>query len=172
MMQRKYIFTIITFLVMISPVLVTGQDQTIDYGIEPADYERVGQSGYQFLKIPTNARTAAMGGIATAVGHGDASSALANPASIADVDDSDISLTRINWFADIGYQSGSVVKNFGRWGHFGVHFIYLDYGDMIRNEYNEVFDNGVSTGRAEIALDQGTFGAHDLAIGLTYSRQV
>ncbi|MBD3290095.1 PorV/PorQ family protein [candidate division KSB1 bacterium] len=43
---------------------------------------------------------------------------------------------------------------------------------MIRNEYNEVFDNGVSTGRAEIALDQGTFGAHDLAIGLTYSRQV
>ena len=48
-------------------------------GIEPADIERVGQSGWQFLKINGDARVSAMGGAYVAAGSGDATSAFWKP---------------------------------------------------------------------------------------------
>jgi hypothetical protein len=146
--------------------------QDIDTGVHPADFDRIAQTGWQFLKLPTSARQAGMGGIFTSAGHGDATSALTNPASITDVDNIDLSLTTMNWIADIAYQSGSVVKNFGNWGTLGAHFIFVDYGDMQRTRHEDLIVNGRRTGTTEIATGLGTFSANDFAIGLSYGRSI
>ena len=65
---------------------------------------------------------------------------LANPASMADVENLSLALTQNNWIADIGYNAGAVVKNFGGLGVFGINFIYVDYGDMVRTENQPLFD--------------------------------
>ena len=65
----------------------------IAQGIAPANIERVGQSGWQFLKINGDARVAAMGGAYVAASRGDASSTFGNPASLSDVKNIDISLS-------------------------------------------------------------------------------
>lgn len=144
-----------------------------DWGVHPMDYSRVGTAGWQFLKLPTNARSAAMGGIISAASYGDANSAFTNPASIADVKGYDVSLSRMNWVADIGYQSLSFVKNFGDLGNVGLNLIYLDYGSMERTENLPSYDAlGNSVGVLPITDGLGTFSAADLSLGVSYSRQI
>jgi hypothetical protein len=57
----------------------------VDWGVEPLDISRVGSAGWQFLKLPTDARSAAMGGIKSSMSYGNANSAFNNPASASDV---------------------------------------------------------------------------------------
>ncbi|NIA29096.1 MAG: PorV/PorQ family protein [Actinobacteria bacterium] len=172
-MKLRNIFRISIFMLATVPIMAMGQYyQNIDYGLHPAKFERLGQAGWQFLKIPTNARQAGMGGVVAAIGRGDASYSFTNPASINDVENLELSLSSMNWIADLKYQSGALVKNFGNWGTFGFNFLYLDYGEMIRTEYQEVLNNGLRTGLTEPKFDLGTFGAIDIALGLSYSRRV
>ena len=114
-----------------------------------------------------------MGGIKSAVGFGNANSAFNNPASTADVKDMDVQFTSMTWVADIKYSSVSFVKNLGEWGSVGVSGMYVNYGDMIRTEVAEGFGPaGNSLGIIPITEGLGTFSAHDLALGLVYSRRV
>ncbi len=169
------------FLALVVPCLFSaslafGQAEVpveIGAGVKPMDYEKVGTTGWQFLKLYTNARTAAMGGIISSISHGDATSALGNPASIADVNNLDASLTQMNWIADISYNSASVVKNMGQWGVFGLNLISLDYGTMYRTSIKaNMTATGVPDGTYDLELDEGTFSGGDLAVGLSYARQV
>ena len=146
--------------------------QDIDYGVQPADFERIAQAGWQFLKLPTNARQGAMGGVITVLGQGDAGAAFTNPASLADIEGIDLMLTSMKWIVDTDYQSGALMKNLDQWGTFGLNFIYVNYGDMIRNEFHQILEDGVPTGRAEVTTDLGTFGAYDMALGLSYARNI
>ncbi len=142
---------------------------TAGYGVDPMDYSRVGTSGWQFLKLPTNARSTAMGGIRAAAGYGDASAAFTNPASAADVKGTDVQFSSMKWVADIQYSGLSAVTNLGEWGCVGLNLAYLNYGDMVRTEIGEF--NG-QPGIVAVTEGLGTFSAHDLAIGLLYSRQI
>ena len=163
----------LSIFLFIVPFTLYGQyDQDIDYGIHSKEFERVGQVGWQFLKLPTSARQAGMGGVFAAVGSGDASFALSNPALITDVTNYGLDVSNINWFADIRYQAGALVKNLDKYGVFGVNVVYLDYGDMIRTAYNEILIDGVETGLIEAQYDLGTFSASDMAIGLSYAKQI
>jgi len=137
--------------------IVYPDDIADEGGIEPLDFSRVGVSGWQFLKLPTSARHAA--------------SALTNPASLADIEGMQVYTSRMNYVADINYQTASVVKNFGNVGIIGIHLIYLDYGDQIRTE------NVRTIGGSGIIMDiqyegLGTFSCNDLAFGLSYARQI
>lgn len=169
-------FPAILVIVLIVGVDAWAQPDTdIDWGIHPSDYSRVGQAGWQFLKLPTDARFAAMGGIISATGRGTASSALGNPASLVNVDARTLSasFSSMNWIADIKYMSGAIAKNFGRYGVFGLSIIALDYGDMERTIYEEQFDDlGQSTGISLPVFNLGTFSGSDFAIGLSYARQM
>jgi hypothetical protein len=145
----------------------------IDYGIHPTEFQRNGMTGWQFLKIMTDARTAALGGLTTAMSHGDAASVFSNPASTADVKNWGISMTQMSYVADISYNSASVVKNMGKWGNIGLNLIYLDYGEMERTSVtSEVNADGFATGVINIDYNAGTFSGGDLAIGLSYARQI
>jgi len=145
----------------------------VDWGVHPLGFSRVGSSGWQFLKLPCDARSAAMGGITTAVAFGNAGSALNNPASTVDVKDMDIEFTTMNWVADIKYNTLSFVKNIPGIGAIGINCIYVNYGDMIRTTVEEGFGpSGNSLGVIPITEGKGTFSAHDMAIGLSYSQQI
>ena len=173
----KIKLTLVLFSLCLFPAyMVFGQaDVPVDIGagVKPMDFEKVGATGWQFLKLYTNARSAAMAGIATSISHGDATSALSNPASIADINNLDASVTQMNWIADISYNSASVVKNMGKWGFFGLSFITLDYGTMYRTSITaNTTASGIPDGTYELEMDEGTFSGGDLALGLSYARQV
>lgn len=167
---KYFIFFLSILLLAACPILIFGQD--IGEGIEAPDFERLGQTGWQFLKIPTNARQAGMGGIVTVMSPGDASAALTNPAAMTAIDNWNLAASKMNWIADISFNAVAAAKSFGNWGNFGLTFIYVDYGDMIRNENREIFDNGRSTGLSEIVTDLGTFTAHDLSLGISYAKKI
>ena len=139
------------------------------YGVEPMDYSRVGTAGWQFLKLPTDARSMAMGGVRSAAGYGTASSAFTNPASAADVRGFEVHFSTMEWVADIRTSGVSVVKEAGEWGTFGVNLVYVDYGDMQRTEIGEF--NG-QPGVVAVTEGLGTFSAHDMAVGILYARRI
>lgn len=161
---------LLTALIFAAPCLA--QNET-SFGVKPQEFSRVGTTGWQFLKIPTNARHAAMGDVRSAISHGDANAAFANPASAADVENFEVSFNNMKWVADISNNGVSLVKNFKSWGVIGVNVILLDYGDIIRTENAASTDEfGNSVGIQPILDGLGTFSAYDLAVGLMYSRQI
>lgn len=139
------------------------------WGVDPMEYSRAGTAGWQFLKLPAGARSMAMGGVRSSIGYGNAGSAFTNPASAADVRESDLQFSTMNWVADIRLNSVSAVTNAGEWGCIGVNLLYLDYGSMVRTEIGEF--NGVP-GVIAKTEGLGTFDAHDLAVGLLYARRI
>ena len=141
-------------------------------GLPPTDFSRVGQAGFQFLKLPTHARQAGMGGVNSSLGRGDAASSLTNPASLVDMTSLNIGLTNVRWFADINYYSMAAARYFEGIGVIGVNLLFLDYGDMPRTENRAILVDGVPTGRSEVLTDLGTVTAQDLALGVSYARRV
>lgn len=137
-------------------------------GIDPPEFDRVGQTGWQFLHLPTSARSAALADVKTGLHDNDVMAIFNNPANLVDVENIDFSVTQINYVADISYITAAIAKNFGAWGHFGLFMANLDVGDMVRTEnvYNAELDYTERSG------DLGTFTAGDLMIGLSYARSV
>jgi hypothetical protein len=142
--------------------------QRRDSGVDPPAFERVGQSGWQFLHLPTVARNAAMADVKCGLANNNATAIFSNPAKLVDISNIDVSFTKINYVADISYITAAVAKNFGMWGVFGIHIANLDVGDMIRTEniLDERFDITYRSGDLE------TFTAGDILVGLSYARSV
>ena len=145
--------------------LSTGLAQS---GIEPNDIERVGLSGWQFLKITANAKHSALGGTFVANSQGDAGAVFGNPSALVDVENSSISLGQVNWFADISYQTASIAKNFGSRGVIALSVATLSMGDIVETINSEI----VGESRTEAVQTGNTFTGGDLAAGLSYAQQV
>lgn len=137
-------------------------------GIAPSDVERVGQAGWQFLKVNGDPIASAMGGVITAGAHGNASAIFGNPASLVDVQGGDLAFNQVSWIADIGYQSLAVAKKFGKWGVFGLSVASIDYGDMAETINSEI----VGENRTEAVVTGSYFTAGDVAAGLSYAKAV
>lgn len=169
-LKKIELFRITMILIVLINAVGLGQIEynNADWGVQPMDYSRVGTSGFQFLKLPTNARNSAMGGVIAAVGYGDAKSALTNPASISDVKGTDVFFSSMKWVADIQYNNLSVVQSLGSFGSVGLNLSYLDYGKMIRTE-NLPDDYG---NVIPVTEGLGTFTAYDMALGLAYSQKI
>lgn len=137
-------------------------------GIKPPAFERVGQTGWQFLHLPTVARNAALGDVKCGLTDNDASAIFNNPANLVDIKNIDAAFSKLNYVADISYTTGAVAKNFGKWGVFGLSFANLDAGTMYRTEnvYNE------ELGITQRSGDLGTFTAGDILVGISYARSV
>ena len=141
--------------------------QRIIPGFDPPPFERVGQAGFQFLHLPTNARSAALANVSGLLNN-DASAAFSNPATLVDIPNIDVSLSSLDYVADITYMTAAIAKNFGNWGVVGLHLASLDAGTMYRTENVEDAD-GIITSRSG---DLGTFEAGDLLVGLSYARKI
>jgi hypothetical protein len=136
-------------------------------GIPPAEIERVGQSGWQFLKINGDARQAAMAGAFTAISGGDANGVFGNPATLADVQSFNVQLNALRWVADINHKSIAVAGHVGDVGVFGVSLAMLDYGD-IPETVNFPLDANSTTP----LVTGNMFTANDLAVGISFARNI
>jgi hypothetical protein len=123
-------------------------------------FEKVGTVGVQFLKIGVGARAAAMGEAFTPIAD-DATALYWNPAGIARIDHSQITLNHASWPGDLGHEfAGSVFRYGSIPGTFGVSVNVLQMKPI--NETTAFKPNG--TGE--------TFDAGDLAINFTYARML
>lgn len=119
---------------------------------------RSGTSGFQFLKINVDARSAAMGGSNSADAI-DGASLYLNPALAVQLDSNHFQLGHTAYFADISLNYLSYIHKMGSMA-FGGSLIYLDSGEM--NETTEFAPTG--TGR--------TFRTIHMAAGLTFSQEL
>ena len=120
---------------------------------------RSGSVTAQFLKIPANARAAAMGNAQVALGEGALSIAY-NPAGTLSVQNVSVGATYNAWFADITHSFFAVAANLQQWGTIGFGVTLLTTDDI-----------SVTTP----AFPEGTgefFKASDVAYTLSYSRQI
>jgi hypothetical protein len=93
---------------------------------------KLAQTGFNFLSVGTDARATAMGEAFTTV-EGSSTSLFYNPAGLAGINSFvDLSMSQMNWIADIKYLSGTVAFSplQGRYGVIGVSFMSIAYGDF------------------------------------------
>src|SRR5512140_2076541 len=101
MKKGTHYFTgIILIMILLLPAIIYGQ-------------EKLAQTGLQFLDIGLSPRAEAMGGAFVLAGN-NADALFYNPAGIARTNTAyDISLNRVQWFADIKYNGiGALYKPF------------------------------------------------------------
>ncbi len=126
--------------------------------VQAQEFAKVGTMGAQFLKIDMDARSVGMASAGVAFYH-DAGSAFGNPAGLVYVKKSSFVASYAPWFADINLYGASIAHNFGEYGVFGAHFIYLDSGEM-----------DVTTVDDQQGLSGETFSVSDFAFGVSYAR--
>lgn len=124
------------------------------------EFAKVGTMGAQFLKIDMDARSAAMAGASMAIS-GDAGATFRNPAGLVQIDRSSFIASYAPWFADINLYGAALARNFGSIGVFGIHFIYLDSGEM---DVTTVDDQQGTSGE--------TFSVSDFTLGVSYARRL
>ena len=120
--------------------------------------DRAGTSGFQFLKIPVDARSAAMGETVVANAF-DASAMFWNPALAAQVGGPQVGLSHTAYFADVNVEYAALSFPLGRLGlTVGASVQALSSGDM-----------DVTTEFAPFGTGE-TFSFNDLGVGLTVAQ--
>lgn len=136
-------------------------------GIEPSEIKRVGQSGWQFLKINGDPRQAALGGSFMATSNPNANVVFGNPALMAWIENYDIQFNNVAWLADIKYTSLAVAKSFEGIGTFAISYVGLDYGDI-----PETIHTALQGGGTVPFVTGETFSARDIALGISYAKRI
>jgi len=136
-------------------------------GITPSNISRAGQSGWQFLKINGDPRQAALGGSIMTTVNPTSNVVFGSPAMLTLVKQSDVQFNSMNWIADIKYYSLVYSQRISWIGTFAASAVVLDYGDMV-----ETMHSPLQGGATVPILTGNTFTASDLAIGLSYARQI
>jgi len=93
------------------------------------EVQKVGTVSMGFLKISQSVRAIGMGDSYVAIAD-DIQSTFWNPAGLIHVKGTVAVFNQINMPADISVNSASVVRNLGRRGVFGIHFLSMSTGDM------------------------------------------
>ena len=162
MYSKLKIFQLVFVLILLFNVIVHAQS-----GISPSNIERVGQSGWQFLKINGDSRQAALGGAFTAISNGDAGSIFGNPASLADVKNINVQVNTLKWVADITHQSLAVAVNLGWIGVVGASVTMLNYGDIPETIFAPAGSSGT-----DAVITGKMFSANDIAAGISFARKI
>lgn len=127
-----------------------------------------GVSGFPFLKIDVENRSAAMGGTQLS----SATTAMAvftNPAVVARTNGLHVATGMTNWIADIRQFNGAVTFTSNSLGTFGISGVWMDYGSFTRRYAAEGSGGGFINGGY---LEGGSFSVAEYALGLVYARPV
>jgi hypothetical protein len=128
-------------------------------GVALAQFDNVGTSAANFLKIGVGGRAEGMGGAYVAQ-VSDASALYWNPAGMAHLTQPQVQFNSTDWIFDIQHKYFAAAIPMGRIGTIGLSVSYLTMGDML--ETTEEYPDG--TGRK--------ISASDVAIGLGFARKV
>ncbi len=126
-------------------------------------FKRTGTSGFTFLEIPANARTAALGEASISLADLNSDAVFNNPAALGFINQThSLSVSYAPWIADIKHYASSYAFN-SPIGVFGLGAVLMDFGSFTKTAVP------TSGGLYEVL---GTFKANALALGLTYSRRL
>jgi hypothetical protein len=129
--------------------------------------QKVGSTSMQFLKVMPSARATAMGDAYSVWATG-AEAVFWNPGGLALIENSEVTMTYINWIFDTRQGAIAFASSIEGFGSVGLQFQYVDYGEFIetsalRPYINQPIDPGV-TGN--------TFRPFSYLIGVTYSSKI
>jgi hypothetical protein len=93
-----------------------------------------GNSTYQFLNVPVSARAGALGGTAIATHDNDPTLSFSNPSLLNSEMTGMLTLSYLNFFADINYGYFSYIKDFKKIGTFSAGINYIDYGKFTETD--------------------------------------
>lgn len=144
-MIKKSLYIVLSLLIIV-PLAFAGTDNT-------------GTSAANFLKIGVGSRGNSMGGAFVAQAN-DVTALYWNPAGIANITSLEVGISYTDWILDINHNFLGVVYPLGRIGTIGVSVVSLSMGDMEKTTPLEPDGTGAY------------FSSSDLALGLTYARQV
>ena len=129
-------------------------------GSVPAtEFDNLGTSGAQFLKLDVDARVVALGGANAAITRG-AMALYYNPAGIANMDENSVAFSYTDWIADIKYNYLAYTRPLPGFGNIGVHVAVLTMDDMERTTLEQ------PDGTGEM------FGANSWVVGLSNAHQL
>lgn len=134
--------------------------------ISAQNYQKLAQSGFQFLSVVSDARGASMAEAMTSLRVG-SSSLFFNPAGMAEMDNIvDVTLSHNSWIADITHYTASIAINpwKGRFGVIGFSLQSVDYGDFIGTRVNSGNELGYD--------ETGIFSLTAMAAGLGYAKRL
>ncbi|MFC1481375.1 PorV/PorQ family protein [Candidatus Neomarinimicrobiota bacterium] len=154
--------------ILIVVIMATGayQAQAQDEYRDIAEYEKLGQCSMTFLDIDVGARSVGMGGVYTCIDN-DVNAMFGNLAGIAGIKGGALSLSNTQWIADINQYGLAAAFGTGKFGTFGLSFVYFDNGELERTiptKDLEVYPEGFYT--------DGTFTVNQWVAGLAYGRQI
>ena len=117
-----------------------------------------GERSFEFINLPNNARTAALGGVQVSNTENPVDGIFSNPALLDSVESGSIAFTHLGFVADIGLNSLAYAHEFKRIGTMGFGIQYMNFGEF------EGFDpSGVET---------GTFNANEYSLMVGYSHRI
>lgn len=148
---------IFTFIFILISTRYFGQD----------NFNKVAQSGMQFLKIGVGAEMVGRGeaGISNIKG---VSAMFWNPAGLAELETNEFIFSHNAWIADISMNAIGLGVNLKDWGTFGINMVWMDYGELYKTSVSTSIEESAQYGY----IDEGTFSPSDLAIGISYSKKV
>lgn len=159
--QKKVLLTAL-LAVLLLPNLQFAQS-----GIEPTKISRVGQSGWQFLKVNGDPRQAALGGSMMTTSQPGASVVFGSPAMLTLVKGANIQFNTQNWIADIRHHSFAYSQQIQGMGTFALSMVVMDYGDIPETVHLPLQGGGTVP-----YVTGEMFTAQDMAVGLSYARQI
>lgn len=118
-------------------------------------YSQEGSTAYEFLKIPTSAHSAALGGNNVSIIEDDITLMFSNPALLTNVSDKTLNLNYMSYISGTNKLSAGFAKHIGKRGTWAVGAQVLNYGEMTETtpDFEEI----------------GTFSASDIALQGSYS---
>lgn len=129
--------------------------------------QKVGSTSMQFLKVMPVARATALGDAYSALATG-AEAVFWNPAGVARMDGSEVSLTYLKWIFDTQQGALSYAASIEGFGALGFQMQYVDFGEipeaLWESPYKDDLDTPGLTGR--------TFRPYTYLIGATYAAQI
>lgn len=114
---------------------------------------QAGDTGYQFLNVPTSAHSAALGGNNVSIIEDDATLLFSNPALLVNVSDKTLSLNYTSYIASTSKLSAAFTKKAGERGSWAAGAMVLSYGDLI--ETNENFEELGKFSASDINMQGG-----------------
>ena len=117
-----------------------------------------GSTSFEFLNLPTNARSIALGGQNITASGQDVNMFTANPALLVDSVADKLSFSYYPYYADVNSTSVAYAKHFKKAGLWGIGIQNIGYGS---------FDQTNAAGQVT-----GTFKANELALVVSHARQI
>ncbi|MBD3375978.1 PorV/PorQ family protein [candidate division KSB1 bacterium] len=145
-------------LILIPSCLLAQVQEQPDY----KNFKKVAQTGFQFLKIGVDARSAAMANIG--VTHsGDAANLFANPAGLGHVESKSVFVGYNGWIADMNKQAAGFAINLDEWGVIGISGANMGLGDI---QGTAVADNPLGY------VDTEMLDVAEWSLGISYAKQL